>query len=99
MFTITREQYQKYNQWQRELNEHIAKQQLSSKKFFDGTQLSEATLHAIRKSVEQGEPQPYYGAIGGAYMFSFTATSMGEIVKVENGATGDAINLRNYEDW
>jgi len=99
MFTITQEQHRKFVQWYQELEERIARVQLESKKLFNGKELSDKTLDAIRRSLEQGEPRPYYGAIGGAYMFSFTATSLGSIVKVENTATGDSIDLSDYEDW
>lgn len=36
---------------------------------------------------------PYYGAIGGAYTFCFTPTSIGMCVSVENGSTGEKLDL------
>lgn len=99
VFTVTREQYEKYFQWQRELDERLAKEQLETGKLFDGKELNETQIHTVRRSIEGGEPHPYYGAIGGAYMWKFTSTSMGTIIKVENCASGDVLDLTNYDDW
>jgi hypothetical protein len=41
----------------------------------------------------------YYGAIGGAYTYSFTPTGMGTVVKVTNVLTGDVLDITDYEDW
>lgn len=53
-----------------------------------------------RFAAKQGntDDRPYYGAIGGAYTYSWTATSLGVVVKVKNEATGDVLDLTNY-DW
>jgi len=39
----------------------------------------------------QGIPFPNYGAAGGAYTFSFTPTSIGTVVKIQNGITKDTL--------
>lgn len=43
--------------------------------------------------------EAYYGCSGGAYTYMFTPTSIGLVVKVQNGLTGDIIDLTDYEDW
>lgn len=42
---------------------------------------------------------PYYGAIGGSDTFSFTMTSIGNVVKVRNSYTNEEINLTDYDSW
>lgn len=36
-------------------------------------------------------PFPNYGAAGGAYTFSFTPTSIGTVVKIQNGITKETL--------
>lgn len=50
-------------------------------------------------SEKQGERFPNYGAIGGAYTFSFTPTSIGMIIKATNCVTKETIDLTVYEDF
>lgn len=55
-----------------------------------------------KKSAEkQRRPDghPNYGAIGGAYTYSFTPASIGMIVKVQNSVTNETIDLSDYDDW
>ena len=40
-----------------------------------------------------GGKMPYTGAIGGAYTFSFTDTTIGRLVTCKNAVTGDTIDL------
>ena len=42
---------------------------------------------------------PYYGAIGGALTYSFTPTSIGTVTTVTHGATGEVLNLTDYDNW
>lgn len=51
-----------------------------------------------KKSKRSEKDLPYYGAIGGAYTYSFTPTSLGMVVKVTNGLTNETIDLTDY-DW
>ena len=99
VFTVTREQYEKYIQWRQEIDERLAKEQLETRNFFDGKELNETQLHRVHKSIEDGKPYPYYGAIGGAYTWMFTSTSMGMVIKVENCASRDVLDLTDYDDW
>lgn len=48
---------------------------------------------------KQGKKQPYYGAIGGAYVYSYCNTSLGTAISVRNDATGEELNLTDYKDW
>jgi len=43
--------------------------------------------------------QAYYGACGGGYTYSFTPTSLGVIIVVKNGVTGEEIDLSHTEEW
>jgi hypothetical protein len=40
-----------------------------------------------------------YGAIGGAYKYSFTPTSIGVVFTVENTVTKAVLDLSDYENW
>ena len=48
---------------------------------------------------KQGGKYPNYGAIGGAYTFSFSPTTVGTVFKATNSLTGETIDLSFYEDW
>lgn len=39
------------------------------------------------------------GAIGGAFVYTFCNTTLGQVAKVRNDATGDEIDLTDYESW
>ena len=53
-----------------------------------------------RKVAErQGRDEPYYGSCGGELTYSFTPTSLGVVVVVRNGVTGESINLTDYDNW
>lgn len=41
----------------------------------------------------------HYGTIGGGYTYSFTGTSLGEIVKVRNAVTKEEIDVTDYDNW
>lgn len=44
----------------------------------------------------EGMPQ---GAIGGAYTYSFTPTSIGMVIKVKNALTNEEIDVTDYDNW
>lgn len=52
-----------------------------------------------RIAAKQGRDKPYYGAIGGAYVWTQCFTSLGGILKVRNDLTGEELDFTNYEDW
>lgn len=39
------------------------------------------------------------GAIGGRFTFCFTPTSLGLVVKVQDGISKQEIDLSDYEEW
>lgn len=39
------------------------------------------------------------GALGGRYTYSFTATSLGTIIEVEDIITDTRLDVTDYEDW
>ena len=43
--------------------------------------------------------EPYYGCSGGAYVYSFCATSLGMTVKVRNDLTKEELDLTDYDSW
>src|SRR4051812_24734256 len=46
-----------------------------------------------------GCSQPYYGAIGGAYTYSMTPTTLGTVYTVENAVTKETLDVTDYNDW
>jgi len=53
----------------------------------------------IWQSTKEGCECPHYGAIGGAYTYRFTPTSLGVIFVVENTVTKASLNLTDYDHW
>lgn len=54
--------------------------------------------HDKEKHMEPGEEHRYSGAIGGAYTWNFTPTSIGFATTV-SCSCGDSINVSNYDEW
>lgn len=50
-------------------------------------------------AARQNRPDAYYGASGGAYTYKFTPTTLGLVIKVENGLTKEEIDLTEYDGW
>lgn len=100
IFEVSSEQYLKYIRWKRKVEERIAIQELETgKRFFDGEKLSQNQLSKIRKQLETGQVEVYYGAIEEGYVFTFYPTSVVNIVKIKNTLTGDEIDLTDYDNW
>lgn len=53
----------------------------------------------LKVAQKQGEKIPYYGAIGGAYVYTYCATSLGVVVKVINDLTKETLDLTDYTEW
>lgn len=53
----------------------------------------------IWQATKEGCECPHYGAIGGAYRYTFTPTSIGVVFKVENIATKAVLDLTDYDSW
>jgi len=53
----------------------------------------------VKFAAKQGKKRAYYGAIGGAYVYSYCHTSLGTSISVKNEATGETLDLTDYGDW
>lgn len=85
MFILTEEQSKKISKWKKEVdNKRLVEQKNTmSKEDFD--------------FLTQGGKYPYSGAIGGSITYSFTSTSLGEIVKVTS--FGEELDVTDYDMW
>jgi hypothetical protein len=99
VFRITGEQVRRLREWKRAVDERAFKQALETGLSPRGAPLDKDTLAMMRLAAEQGAIVPVYGAIQGAYVYSFVPTTLGLVVKVENTETGDSIDLTNYDNW
>lgn len=41
----------------------------------------------------------YEGAIGGRFTYMFTPTSLGIVIKVQDGVTRDILDVTDYDTW
>jgi hypothetical protein len=85
--------------WQEKIDRKVAVQQVNNREWIDGTPLDPPVVSTIQKSIDKGDPRPYYGMVGGAYRYIFTPNSLGVSIIVENEVTGDRIDLSEYELW
>ena len=100
IFEVSGKQYLKYIVWKQKVEKRIAIQELEiGERFFDGEKLSQNKLSKIRKQLETGQVEVYYGAIEEGYVFTFYPTSVVNIVKIKNTLTGDEIDLTDYDNW
>lgn len=99
IFQVSGKQYLKYIRWKQKIEERIAMQELETgKRFFDGEKLSQNQLSKLRKQLETGNVEVYYGAIEEGYVFTFYRTSIVNIVKIKHTLTGDEIDITDYEN-
>lgn len=99
IFQVSGKQYLKYIRWKRKIEERIAMQELDTgKRFFDGEKLSQNQLSKLRKQLETGNVDVYYGAIEEGYIFTFYPTSIVNIVKIKHTLTGDEIDITDYDN-
>ena len=54
--------------------------------------------HDAERHIEPGQTHRYSGAIGGAYTYEFTSTSMGMCVHVRC-TCGEEIDVSDYSNW
>lgn len=88
-FTLTEQQNTTLFEWlEKENNKVIADQKTSP---------PDVPRDVLEACWEEGNP--YGGAIGGALTYSFTPTSIGMVVVVKNGHTGNEIDLTDYRSW
>ncbi len=99
IFQVSGEQYLKYIRWKQKIEKRIAMQELETgKRFFDGEKLSQNQLSKLRKQLETGNVEVYYGAIEEGYVFTFYPTSIVNIVKIKHTLTGDEIDITDYDN-
>jgi len=84
MFSLSDEQWKKLHEWHSQILEEVATGQWEN---------LDIRQHMIDSKT------PYGGAVGGALTYMFTPTNLGTVVKVEDGFTGEKIDLTDYEDW
>ena len=41
----------------------------------------------------------YSGAIGGQFSYKFTPTSLGDIITVIDGTSGEELNVTDFDSW
>jgi len=54
--------------------------------------------HDQARHIRPGKTHRYSGAIGGAYTWSFTGTSIGTVTRVECSC-GEVLDVSNYDEW
>lgn len=57
-----------------------------------------AKKHDEEKHIKTGQKIRYSGAIGGAYTWSFTSTSIGQVATLECSC-GEKIDVSDYDNW
>lgn len=63
--------------------------------------LTEKQIAKINKFIKQEEKKTKgeYGTIGGGYTYSFTPTSVGVVIRVQNNVTKKEIDVSDYDLW
>jgi len=54
--------------------------------------------HDVAQHIPQGKTSRYSGAIGGAYTYEFTNTSLGQVIQVRCSC-GEKIDVSDYDNW
>ena len=57
------------------------------------------TLKKINEWVDSLPKTDNIGAIGGRLSYSFTNTSIGQILKVKDNVSGEEKDFTNYDEW
>ncbi|MEH2426689.1 MAG: hypothetical protein V7K26_04170 [Nostoc sp.] len=55
-------------------------------------------MSKLRKQLETGKIEVYYGALEEGYVFTFYPTSIVNIVKIKHTLTGDEIDITDYDN-
>jgi hypothetical protein len=84
-FSISDEQLKKITEWEKKQDEIVIEKQKNSHSVIE------------KESAESG--LPYYGAIGGSLTYSFTSTSLGQVLKVTHNYTKETIDVTEYDMW
>lgn len=103
IFEVTGKQYGDLIRWKRSIDDRLFRYQIETGKMWPGSDemVCESILETFRVIAKKGGDniRPYYGAIGGAYIYKFCPTSLGLITKVENSVTLEEIDLTQYGTW
>jgi hypothetical protein len=65
-------------------------------------EITEEQLEKLRPWLEEQDElckHQTHGAVGGGTTFEFTPTSLGVIVKVFSGCSGNVLDITDYENW
>ena len=88
VFTISKTDRKKIREWYNSLMPEIMQK---LKKMYDNERFNYLT---------DGGKEPYYGTIDGPRLvYSFGATSIGDIITVEETITGKTLDLSCYDNW
>lgn len=63
---------------------------------FEITQEQYKKINIWVSSLDHTKP---LGAIGGRFTYMFTDTSLGTVVQVQDGCTGETLDVSDYEFW
>lgn len=97
VFRISSSQQKIAARWMTELDERIARNQLETGLRINGSPMDERRKKRIRNSLEKGDPQPDYGAIGGVYTHIYRETPSGLVHELENGLTNEKIEITKID--
>lgn len=98
-FRLDEGQMARYSAWRKTVDLRILQHQIATGTMLDGAPIDQDILSLLRMAAAAGDTRPYYGAIAGAYRFSFTPTALGTVVIVSHVETGEELNLTDYDDW
>lgn len=102
-FEVTGKQYSDLIKWEKSIDDRLFRYQIETGKMWPGSDevVYEPILETFSVIAKEGGDniRPYYGAIGGAYIYKFCPTSLGLITKVENSVTHEEIDLTHYRTW
>jgi hypothetical protein len=97
VFEIGGKQYEDLMKWKKEVDERIFRYQLETGNMLEGgSPLSNCIMERLKIAATKGGDarRPYYGTVGGAYVYEFCPTTIGLITKVKNAQY--KIDLTNY---
>lgn len=106
-FVLNADQLARLAQWNKEQNQAVLARQRERmtpaqciEQAAVNYQVPEQLLRSILLKENGGMGKcPYGGAIGGSLTYSFTPTSLGTVVQVKHGLSGETLDLSDYENW
>lgn len=91
IFAVSQTQWHQCRAWQRLMNEQMVRQQLEREQ-------CESIRLSLQQSLECGRPTPHYGAIGGAYYYTFFPTPAGFTLKVTHQLSRDELRVMEEDN-